>query len=266
MRPDKLPSEAVSATAAYGTDGHSSARPAVRPRRMSRTRPRDLTDDQVQDIRERAAAGESSRSLADTFGIRPEIVTAFLRGDKRPEAGGPLKERRPRLRHGASAEERLEEMRARLLARLRPDSPDGCWLLDGPVYHGYALITVRGNIRAHRASYEAFVGPIPDGAVVDHTCHNADLRCKGGPTCLHRRCVNPLHLRVTDSGDNSRSGRAGGYQRLRTICKHGHVFAEGNNTAWGRRKDGTWYRQCRPCLAAAQRRWYVKQKASSAAA
>lgn len=157
-------------------------------------------------------------------------------------------------------------MRARLLARVRPDSPDGCWLLDGPVYHGYALITVKGNIRAHRASYEAFIGPIPDGAVVDHTCHNADLHCKGGPTCLHRRCVNPLHLRVTDSGQDSRSGRAGQYLRLRTTCKHGHVFAEGDNTAWGRRKDGVWYRKCRPCLAAATRRWYERQKAASARA
>jgi hypothetical protein len=40
---------------------------------------------------------------------------------------------------------------------------------------------------AHRASYAAFVAPLPDGAIVRQRCDN-------------RLCVNPEHLEIIDEG------------------------------------------------------------------
>lgn len=61
---------------------------------------------------------------------------------------------------------------------------------------------LRRLLYVHRFMYERFVGPIPDGYVVDHLCHNADQSCAGGSTCAHRRCANPDHLgAVTQRGN-----------------------------------------------------------------
>lgn len=58
-----------------------------------------------------------------------------------------------------------------------------CWDWKGTVMkNGYAYIHADNRMyRANRASYEVFVGPIPDGAVVRHRCNR-------------RKCVRPDHL------------------------------------------------------------------------
>ena len=49
------------------------------------------------------------------------------------------------------------------------------------------------EVYAHRFAYEYFIGPIPEGFVVDHLCGNTS-------------CVNPLHLEAVSQGENIRRG------------------------------------------------------------
>jgi hypothetical protein len=80
---------------------------------------------------------------------------------------------------------------------------NACWLWTGTIdKDGYG----RGGAKqAHRLSYEFFVGQIPDGLQIDHTCHDPTV-CRGGSWCSHRSCVNPAHLEPVTHGENTRRG------------------------------------------------------------
>jgi DNA polymerase/3'-5' exonuclease PolX len=78
-----------------------------------------------------------------------------------------------------------------------------CWLWNGTLFNsGYGQFRMNGkNRRAHRVSYEFFIGPIGEGLNV---CHKCDVK----------RCVRPYHLFVTTQKGNmedaSRKGRMKG--------------------------------------------------------
>lgn len=71
---------------------------------------------------------------------------------------------------------------------------DGCWLWTGHLNspEGYGQISTVGKEQdqAHRVSYRLFVGPIPQGKKVLHTCD------------VHR-CVNPTHVYTGTSKQNT---------------------------------------------------------------
>jgi len=85
----------------------------------------------------------------------------------------------------------------RFLARI-DKRPDGCWIFLGCNVKGYGCVRIRDegskrpfNMLAHRFSYEHFVGPIPEGMDVLHSC---DVP----------RCVNPAHLSTGSASANLR--------------------------------------------------------------
>ena len=122
----------------------------------------------------------------------------------------------------------------------------GCWMFTGATNKkGYGIIS---EGLAHRMSYLAHIGDIPDGLGLDHTCHTKE-NCVGGLTCPHRRCINPSHLEPCDNLTNTRRGHTGARQlrlihemkRAATHCQRGHPF-DSKNTYW--RNGG---RVCKAC-------------------
>jgi hypothetical protein len=105
------------------------------------------------------------------------------------------------------------------------EKTDGCWLWTGPLdEQGYGRIKWNEQQLAHRVSYILAAGPIPEGLAIDHVCHNG-TDCQGGPSCIHRRCVNPAHLEPVTAGENLRRSHVVG-RLAKTVCIRGHEFTE----------------------------------------
>lgn len=95
--------------------------------------------------------------------------------------------------------QRIYDLRFRILRGVTFEPNSGCWLWlgcsrgdDEKQHYGRMTVVADGkkkNVSAHRMSYEAFVGCIPDGMEV---CHQCDVSL----------CVNPNHLFVGTRQDN----------------------------------------------------------------
>lgn len=148
----------------------------------------------------------------------------------------------------AATHRKPEPLVGRLIRWSEP-AKNGCRLWTGRVTKlGYGRITVSpGRVArsAHIVSYETFVGPIPSGLQIDHECHNRDLNCAGGNSCVHRRCIEPSHLAAKTPGENTRAGRNG--NRSKTHCKEGHPLS-GDNVYMRHDRPGPG-RQCKACRA-----------------
>ena len=78
----------------------------------------------------------------------------------------------------------------RFHAKYEIDPISGCYNWIAHKNHGYGSFKYKKKMRrAHRWIYEYLNGPIPEGLVVRHKCHNP-------------ACVNPEHLELGTQQDN----------------------------------------------------------------
>lgn len=130
---------------------------------------------------------------------------------------------------------RTRPLDERALDKFEQRGPEECWPWTGAKSDkGYGKIKLNGRrgpcVQAHRVVYEMFIGPIPEGLVLDHLCRN-------------HGCVNPSHLEpVTDRVNILRGEGHAARHAQQTRCIHGHPFNEANTY---RRPDGG--RDCRTC-------------------
>lgn len=85
-----------------------------------------------------------------------------------------------------------KDLKSRLLSFVCINDESGCWDWTGSKSRGYGQLSSRFNQpphKAHRLSYQLFVGPIPDAMVVRHKCDNPG-------------CINPKHLEIGSHKDN----------------------------------------------------------------
>ncbi len=130
----------------------------------------------------------------------------------------------------------------RFWSKVDKQGDNGCWLWTAALSnHGHGRFMLDGQCKStHRLAYEWLVGPIPDGLVLDHQCHNNDPTCWAGNDCLHRRCVNPAHLEATTQQINNLRGHNNG---AKTHCPQGHPYDAANT--WVNEKTG--HRFCLAC-------------------
>jgi hypothetical protein len=154
--------------------------------------------------------------------------------------------------------DRTVELSARTLVRfLRhvgwPDVDD-CWPYGGHVgTNGYGRFLVRRasgacHLLAHRAAYQLFAGPIPDGLTLDHLCRN-------------RPCVNPAHLEPVTVRENLfRAPLSQAFINAAKVdCLRGHPLVGSNVYI-----TSTGGRRCRECSRRDSLRRYHAHRRESA--
>lgn len=109
------------------------------------------------------------------------------------------------------------------------DETTGCWnWLGRKTETGYGKLWADDQMwMAHRFSYAALIGPLPDGLESHHKCRN-------------RGCVNPWHLELVTHQKNCET------DFTVTHCKNGHAYKDGEYYEI-RNKDGHVKRTCKIC-------------------
>lgn len=162
----------------------------------------------------------------------------------------------------------LDNLRRFLADHHRHHDPAACWPYPGGNDNGkgYRILRHREDGRrrtlsAHRVAWADAYGPIPDGAQVDHECHNRDASCPGGITCPHRACVNPAHLAAKTPQANTLEGRTpAAANAAKTQCDSGHPLDGDNLIVYARGA-----RDCRECKRERQRRYDRTRRAANVA-
>ena len=126
--------------------------------------------------------------------------------------------------------------------------------------NGYGVKVVNYKRKAaHRWVWEQKNGSIPEGMVIDHTCHNEAVvkgECEGGFSCKHRACVNLEHLELVTQSENVRRGLHSIDNRA--TCNKGHDYTDPHNILI--RASGK--RECAQCNRERAAMNYLKSKAA----
>jgi hypothetical protein len=128
------------------------------------------------------------------------------------------------------------------LAKIK-EQPNGCWIWTGATGgHGVHVYGVYGETTAHKWSYEYFVGPVPDGLVVDHFF------------CENKMCVNPWHVEPTTQRENLLRSpiTLNSINTAKTHCINGHEFTPENTYI----SPTNGQRVCRAC----KREWAARAR------
>jgi hypothetical protein len=132
----------------------------------------------------------------------------------------------------------LSELPERIRSKIVPEPNTACWLWTGCLDRkGYGSVNGgrKGkSVLAHRFVFALANGPFE--GLLDHAC---DQKC----------CVNPGHLRIMSSGENTRR-----YYAKQTHCANGHPLS-GDNLYFENR-----LRKCKACHALYVRRWRARRK------
>lgn len=120
---------------------------------------------------------------------------------------------------------------------------DSCWeWIAGKDKDGYGQFWLNNKTRkAHRFSYELLKSKIPNHLVIDHLCEN-------------KKCVNPEHLKVVTTKQNTLRGTGFTAKNLQKIhCPRGHIYDM---------FDTNGSRRCRQCVRIVMKKCDFKRKSS----
>lgn len=160
--------------------------------------------------------------------VRPE--TPKVKSNRKTE---PKKRRIP-LETQFSTKYKVTDIFPTLITGEKATTP--CWRWfganNGKAEGKWYGIFGRPKMYAHRYAYERYVGPIPEGHVIDHRCR-------------HRWCVNPDHLKAVTNVMNLKLGAHPNFVSHRTgKCARGlHDLNNPENVYL--RADGRAF--CKPC-------------------
>ncbi len=137
------------------------------------------------------------------------------------------------------------DIKSRILNKINIDSKTECWVWTGAIfkkpYGSYGQLRMGGRIgklvKAHRVSYEFFVGKYDSDLELDHLCHNT-------------LCVNPKHLEPVTHTENMQRRK----DSKLPYCRHGHLYTP--ETTFIRTDNGR--RECKICRSIRVKRY--KQK------
>jgi len=128
------------------------------------------------------------------------------------------------------------------------DKSGDCWIWTGnKSKNGYGRFAFDNrNALAHRVSYALYVGRIPDGMFV---CHSCDVKA----------CVNPEHLWLGTNSDNQKDSVAKGlhHETRKTHCPQGHEYTIENTQQNLGAGQG---RACKECNKARCKEYHNRKK------